>query len=200
VTIPDAIVQAAIAGGSAVLGGLVGGWLTVRAAREQWRHDAQAANMERSHFASQRLLIATAQPEAALVTWRANHDVELLKAAFNSFSATSMAGVPFVPYGAVATRVRAHNEFGFRFVSFVTSRGGAAAPLVESFRRHADAVTDTLEAHIQGRRLPTYPCRYRTLPPSLRGQAILPTPVQSGRVEEASGLRQKLLSAWLATF
>ena len=153
--IATGVTQAGIAAGSAVIGALIGGLMTSRGATKQWQRDLLRARRDRSHQAAQRLLIAVARMEAAVVEWAADHDAAALGASFNAFSLTTVAENPFLIDDNVANRVRAHVEFTAVFAA-IARQGDIPAPMTEAVRRHADAVVSALEAHIADKPLPAY--------------------------------------------
>lgn len=149
---PD-LEQAAIGFGGALIGAVVGGAFVVMASRGQWKHD----RLETSRIAAGRLLGALFQVEAVFATLLQGGPVAADDAAqrFNSFSQSANAELPFVLDREVGSRVLAHVNLCWTVLR-VAPNLTMPAELTAAVRRHADAVTDALQAHIQGARLPDY--------------------------------------------
>lgn len=152
----DQIEQAVIGFGSAVLGAIIGGAFVLRAARDQWAHDREANRTDASRQSARRLIVELAQLEGAVATWVATGiERDKLATAFNAFSTAAVADLPFITDDNVSSRVNAHIELAHSVVR-VASTMVVPKEMLEAVRRHADAVTESLEAHIRHQPLPDY--------------------------------------------
>jgi hypothetical protein len=68
----SALAAALIGAGGSVVGGIVGGWFAIIAARGQWRRDRADARAERSRQAAVSIAESVASMEEALVAWAEN--------------------------------------------------------------------------------------------------------------------------------
>lgn len=149
----DQIEQAAIGFGSAIIGAVVGGLFVLYGARSQWKRDRREASRQ----AARRILAALVQLEGVFATLLAGQRIPTAEAAatFNTFSAATTTELPFIADDQVCARVLAHVQLCGPLI-----RAASATPLpkgvLEAARRHADAVTEALEAHIREAALPSY--------------------------------------------
>ncbi len=164
---PEQIEQALIGFGSAIVGAVVGGLFVVAAARGQWRHDRREAARQASRESARRILATVVQLEGVFATLIAGEQVPTADAAatFNSFSATTTTDLPFITDDEVCRRVLAHVELCGPLIHFASTTTSVPREIWEAVRRHADAVTAALEAHIRDAVLPTY----RPLPKETSG-------------------------------
>lgn len=158
-TSADALVQAAIAAGSAGLGGLVAGGLALRAGRKQWERDLLSARADRSREAASRMLTAIGQGEGAVAEWMAaptEDHLETLRTRTNDLYLAVTAEIAHLSDPAVADRVRDHA--GVMSTLAAVAKRSADPPLrvAGGVSRHADAVIEALQAHIAGEPLPAY--------------------------------------------
>lgn len=149
------IIAAAIGAGGSVIGGIVGGWLTMVATRRQWKRDRADARVDRSRQAAQSIADAIATMEGAIVTWAAGEsDPPTLRQAFNTFSRGILVESITLVDSELRQRVRTH-------VDLVSSLAALAhhpltKRLVPAVRHHTDAMVDAIEAHCAGEPLPAY--------------------------------------------
>lgn len=146
------VTQALIAGGSALLGSIIGGGCALWAGRQQWNRSLKA----RSHEAASRLLAAVASLSQGIALWETSGDGASLSAAINTFSAATVAELPLVRDDAVSLRVRTHVEFAATIGILALRVPTPSKPLIGSFKRHEDDVVSALEAHIRDQALPGY--------------------------------------------
>jgi hypothetical protein len=76
-------------------------------------------------------------------------------ATFNTFSAATTTELPFITNDQVCRRVLAHVELCWPLIR-VASTTPTPTQVWAAARRHADAVTEAIEAHIRGAQLPPY--------------------------------------------
>ena len=135
------------------MGAVAGGLFVLRAATTQWKRDKR----ETSRQAARRLLASLASIEGVFATWVAGQqlDSEVAGSAFNGFSSATVTELPFIEDDEVCARVREHV-----LLSYLVFRTAPNRPLpknlLEAVRRHADAVTEALEAYIRESPLPSY--------------------------------------------
>jgi hypothetical protein len=153
----DQIVAAMIGFGAAVVGAVVGGMFALGAGRSQRRGDVRLAREEASRQAAKALIAALFELEGVVVTLMGGGAVAAAEAAatFNRFSGAAIAELPFIDDDQVRSRVNAHLGLGAQLL-----QAGTAVSLprnvLDAVRRHADAVTETLEAYIKRAPLPSY--------------------------------------------
>jgi hypothetical protein len=140
-----------------VVGGIVVGWFTIMAARGQWKRDRADARLDRSRQAAMSIAESVASMEEALVSWSADQSsLAALRAAFNAFSRTAAVQSIALTEGTLSRRVRRHVELLARVAHVAQDAPAGAKALVETARRHADAVIEALEAHCNDAALPSY--------------------------------------------
>lgn len=150
------IVAAVIGAGGSVIGGLVGGWLALVAGHRQWQRDSEAQRAERSRAAAMLIAESVAELEKAVVIYAAGESDSIgLRVAFNVFAQT--AGVQAIALADrdLRSRVRNHVEWVGTFAAIADQRQ-VEAVLVEPMRRHADALIDALDSHVNDLPLPPY--------------------------------------------
>ncbi len=175
----DQVLLAVIGFGSAALGAVVGGIFVLVAARGQWKNDRQEAIRHASRESARRLLAALVPLEGAFATLLGGQGVDAveLTTIFNAFSGVTTTELPFITEDQVAGRVLAHVQLCWPLIRMAPT-ATPPRPVLEAVRRHADAVTEVLEAHIRGAPLPPY----RPLPMDTTGridiQALIAWPGQ----------------------
>lgn len=183
-------IAAVIGAGGSVVGGAVGGYFALLVGRRQARQDRSDARTERSHQAALSVAHEIATLQEAVVAWKvaaggaaqagardvrnvqraaaigqsmtdAARAVSELRGAFNEFSRSSIVQCIGLTDDNLRARVRDHARLAGLLCS-VAENGGVPGPLLsETVQRHADAVLDAIDAHVNGRSLP----RYAPLPP-----------------------------------
>jgi hypothetical protein len=150
---PDQVEQAIIGLGGAIIGAVGGGLFVVYAVRAQWKRD----RTEGSRQAARRVLAALVPLEGVFATLLADHRVGIADAAtaFNTFSTAATTELPFITDDQARSRVSAHVEL-CHFLISVAATSPPPRPVLEAVRRHADAITEALDAHIRGTPLPRY--------------------------------------------
>jgi hypothetical protein len=157
VTSQDQIQQAIIGFGSAIIGAIVGGVFVFVAARGQWRADREEAAHQASREAARRIVATLVQLEGVFASLLDGLSVPTADAAatFNTFSAATTTELPFITDDQVCQRVLAHVELCWPMIR-VASATPTPPQVWAAARRHADSVTEALEAHIRGAQLPSY--------------------------------------------
>ena len=151
-----AVIAALIGAGGSLIGGVVGGWFTLRAGHRQWQRDREDSRAERSHQAAMAIAGAVADLEEAVVIWEARpSDIDALREAFNIFSRIATIQSMALTDDTLRQRVRTHTELVVRLAAGAGSTPSAAA-FTGTVRRHADALIGALEAHVNGNSLPAY--------------------------------------------
>lgn len=153
----SALAAALIGVGGSLVGGIVGGWFALLAARGQAKRDRETARVERSHQAAMSIAESLASMEEALVAWAADQsDLTSLRAAFNAFSRSAAVQSIALTDSALRQRVRRHVELLARIATIAERTPANAAALVPTARRHADALIESLDAHYNDATLPSY--------------------------------------------
>ncbi len=149
----DQIELAVIGFGSAIVGAIVGGFFVLYAARGQWKADRR----ETSRQAARRIIAALVPLEGVFATLLAGHSILTADAAatFNTFSAATTTELPFIADDQVCARVLAHVRLCGSLLH-IAPTAPPPKPVLAAVRRHADAVTEALEAHIREKPLPSY--------------------------------------------
>lgn len=151
-----AVLAATIGAAGSVIGGVVGGWFTLRAGHRQWQRDRSDSQAERSHQAALALAEAVAGLDEAVVTWEARPaDADALRRAFNLFSRTAAVQSIALSDDTLRRRVRTHLELVGRFAALAGTIPQATA-LIPAVRRHTDALIEALDAHVNRKALPLY--------------------------------------------
>jgi len=163
----DQMLAGVIGFGSAILGAVVGGIFVLVAARGQWKNDRQGTVRQASRESARRLLAALVPLEGTFATLLGGQRVVAaeLNTIFNAFSGVTTAELPFITDDQVARRVLAHVQPCWPLIRMAPT-APPPRPVLEAVRRHADAVTEALEAHIRGAPL----LAYRPLPMDTTGR------------------------------
>jgi hypothetical protein len=150
------ILAAALVGAAgSILGGIVGGWIALVAGSRQSRRDLASRRDERSQQAALSIAAAVGQLEEAIVGWQADADGRAIGTAYNRFSQTAVVQGIALTDAELADRVTAHVQLAGRFAG-LADRPDIAGPLAEPTRRHANALLDSLAAHVGQGPLPPY--------------------------------------------
>jgi hypothetical protein len=155
-----AVIAAVIGAGGSVIGGIVGGWFTLRAGHRQWQRDREDSRTERSRQAALAVAEAVADMERAVATWEVHSgeevhsgDIDALRGAFAVFSRTvSIQSMPLID-DTLRQRLRDH---AVQVHSLVAAAGTTppAADAISEVQRRADALIEALDAY---QRKPTTP-------------------------------------------
>lgn len=174
-----------IGAGGSVVGGIVGGWFALVAARNQWKRDRADSREDRSHLAAMSIAESMASLDEALVAWTAQQmqsDLAGLRAAFNAFSKTAAVQSMALTDAALRQRVRAHVELLARVATLAEKSAAGGVALAEPARRHTEAVIGAFDAHCNGAASPPYQ------PPPLNDVAGLlawqPVPAEPARKDD----------------
>jgi hypothetical protein len=167
------VVAAIIGAAGSVVGGAIGGWITLLATRRQSERDRERSHVDRSHQAAMSIAESISTLEEAIVIWAAGQsDPGTLRIAFNVFARTAaVQGIAIVD-AVLRQRVRTHVELTGTLSALADQR--LTRGLVEPVWRHTDAVIEALEAHYADAPLPPY-----QKPPADDAAALLtwtPTP------------------------
>lgn len=163
------------------MGGLFALWVGGR----QTKRDRVAAQTDRSHQAAMSIAQEIAALEEAIVVWkaaaeRATHAGAIdvgnvqrvaaigqsmtdatrtaseMRAAFNGFSRSATVQRIGLTDSDLRTRVRNHMRLAGLLCVVAEQGGTVGVQLSETVRRHADAVLDAIDAHVNGQQLPSY--------------------------------------------
>jgi hypothetical protein len=150
------LAAALIGAGAAIVGGLVSGWLTMLAGRQQSRGERQAERLERSKQAALDIASAWSVLEEALLD-RSVGSVSAadLNKAFNTYSRT--AGVQSIPIidEELRRRIRGHLQLAFSSTLYA-DKPEQLATKIERLRNNGLAMSDSIEAYYNDKPLPPY--------------------------------------------
>jgi hypothetical protein len=151
-------VTALISGGSALLGAVVGSVITSRAGQALAKGERKAQRLRRSHEAASELIESIYTLSRAVDYAIASTSPPLLAEASNDFSESVAPKLAWIEDEALTSRVRNHRTFAVAVGIGGTPKISRIPPpgLAEALGRHAEAILEGLEAHIQGIPLPAY--------------------------------------------
>jgi gas vesicle protein len=154
----SAWVTAAIATGSALLGAVVGGLIAASAGRQLAERAESRERLRRSHEAAAELLDAVYRLSREVIEATAKASPAQLAVAANNFFQSIGRPLASISDAALIGRITNHRSFtvaigigGTPAVSMIPPQG-----LLDAFRRHSEALMDSLDAYIQERPLPPY--------------------------------------------
>ena len=196
---------AIIGAAGSVVGGFVGGFVALLGARKQAQRDREDARADRSHQAAMSIAGGMASVVVAIVVWKeaaeqaaragavdvgnvqrgaaigqSMTDVTRatagMRAAATEFGQVAAVQGLALTDGDLASRVVSHIRLVAFLCRFAEQSGTAGPQLSDTVQRHAQAVVDAIEAHVNGRPLPGY--------------APLP-PLEVSRAQEIVGWKER---------
>ena len=151
-----------------IVGGAVGGWLAILAARRQWERDQATSRASRSHEAAMSIAGAVDSVQEALIDWLADpDDPAALRRAYNSSSRT--VGMQSMALADPELRVRVKwfmDQFA-EIARLAVEDGVKARSRGELLDHDTRDLLRALEAHSNGQALPLYvpPPQLNDVPP-----------------------------------
>lgn len=178
-------IAAVIGAGGSVVGGVVGGLFAVWVGRRQARQDRADARTARSHQAALSIAHEVGSLDEAIVAWNAAagqasragtigvgnvqrsaaigqamteaaRTVSEMRAVFNEFSRSATVQSIGLTDDDLRSRVRDHAELAGLLCLVAEMRGADGLLLSDIVRLHSRAVLDAINAHVNGRPLPSY--------------------------------------------